>query len=110
MGAVADFEILLVDGEALAAEFIDLGKEGDGVHDDPVSDDTLFFAPEDPGRNEVQDVFGAALDDGMTGIVATGGTHHHVCMLRQVIDDFTFSFIAPLGTGHDHIGHSWIKN
>jgi hypothetical protein len=33
------------------------------------------------------------------------GTGYDVCVLREEVDDFSFSFIAPLGAYYDGIGH-----
>ena len=105
VGAVADFEICSVDGQALAAEFVDFCEQADGVHDDAVSDDAKFVLPENAGGDEVQDVFVAPLDDGVAGVVAAGGAHHDIGVFGEHIDNFAFSFIAPLGTYNNDIGH-----
>jgi hypothetical protein len=44
----------------------------------------------------VQDVFGAAMNDRVPGIVAALAADNNVSSGREHIDDFAFSLIAPL--------------
>ena len=53
----------------------------------------------------MEDVFGAVVDDGVAGVVAASSAHDDVGTFGEVIDDFTFSFITPLGADNDDIGH-----
>jgi len=42
----------------------------------------------------------------MARIMSTLKANDDVGLLRQPVDDFAFSFVPPLGTNHDHIGHA----
>ena len=53
----------------------------------------------------MQDVFLAADDDGVPGVVAALGAHDDVRLLGEHVDDFAFAFVAPLGADQDRIGH-----
>ena len=39
---------------------------------------------------------------GVSRIGTAAVAHYRVCFLCQVINDFTFSFIAPLGADYNH--------
>jgi hypothetical protein len=47
--------------------------------------------------------FHAVDDQGMAGVVAALKTHHACGGFSQPIDQFAFSFVAPLRTDNDHI-------
>jgi hypothetical protein len=49
-------------------------------------------------------------DDGMTRIYATLRTHHHIRRSTQQIRDFSFSFVAPLGTNHYNVSQGFIES
>ena len=67
--AVADQQVLS-DPDAELAQAIDFADERDRVDDDAVADDADLAAPQNAGRNEMQDVFLAAVNDGVAGVVA----------------------------------------
>jgi hypothetical protein len=54
----------------------------------------------------VKDVFLIFDVNRMAGVIAALGSHHHVSLLREDVDDFAFAFIAPLGADEYRIGHS----
>jgi hypothetical protein len=53
----------------------------------------------------VEDVFCARVNYRVSGIVAACAARDDVCGFRKEIDDFAFTFVAPLGAGHNHISH-----
>ena len=53
----------------------------------------------------MQDVFFAALDDGVAGIIPALAAHDDVGICGQDIDDFALAFIAPLRTDQYRICH-----
>ena len=71
--------------------------QADRVHHHAVADDATFARAQDAGGDEVEDVFLAADQDGMPGVVAALGADNDVRLVGQDIDDFAFAFVAPLG-------------
>ena len=53
----------------------------------------------------MQDVFLAAVNNSVTGIIAPLAAHDDIGISRQHVDDLTFAFIAPLRADQDGIGH-----
>ena len=47
-------------------------------------------------------------DDGVAGVMAALIACDAVVVARQDIDDFAFSFVAPLGAYDDDIGHNYL--
>ena len=97
VGAIAD-EQVRADFDADRAQPFDFAHERNRVEHDAVADDALFAGPQDARRDEVEDVFLAARDHGMAGIIAALGAHHDIRGLGQDVDDLAFAFIAPLRT------------
>ena len=105
VGGLADQEVGGLNGDALAAQLIDLFDETEWVHDNAIADDAELPWPEDPAGDQVQYIFIAPADDGVSGIITASSTHDDVGTFGEVIDDFAFSFIAPLGAYDNGIGH-----
>ena len=105
MCRVTDQKVFRCDLHALTTKFGHLFKQAKGVHHDAIADHANFAFPKDAAGDQVQDVFLTVADDGVSGIVSAGGTHDHVCVFREIIDNLAFSFIAPLGTDNYGIGH-----
>jgi hypothetical protein len=105
VSGLGDEQVGGFDDDALAAEFVDFLDEAEGVHDDAVGDNAEFIRPEDAGRDEVEDVFDTVVDDGVASIIATCGAYDDVRFVGEIIDDFAFSFITPLGADDDTVGH-----
>jgi hypothetical protein len=49
-------------------------------------------------RNQVEDKFFLAYDDGVAGVVSALIADNDITLFAEKIGDFAFSFIAPLGT------------
>ena len=64
MRAIAD-EQILADRDADLSQAFDFGDERDRIDDHAVADDANFAAPQNAGRNQMQDVLGPAMDDGV---------------------------------------------
>ena len=96
MGGLADEQAV---GELDVALFeaLDFLDESEWVDDDAVGDDALFPRAQDAGGDEVKDEFLLADFDRMSGIVAALGADDDIGFLGEDVDDFSFSFIAPLG-------------
>jgi hypothetical protein len=97
MGTIAN-EQILADGDSQFAQAFDLRDERDGIDNNAIANHAGFPAPEYSRRNKVQDVFGAAMNDCMSGIVAALAADHNVGLGREHVDDLPFPFIAPLRT------------
>ncbi len=102
--AVADQQIP-ADLDSDLAQAVDLADERDRIDDDAVADHADFAAPQNAGGNEVQDVFFAAVNDGVPGVVAALGADDDVGVLGQDVDDLAFAFIAPLGADENRVCH-----
>jgi hypothetical protein len=53
----------------------------------------------------VKDEFLFTVDDGVSGVVAALAADDDVGVIGEVIDDFAFAFVAPLGADENSIGH-----
>ena len=65
---------------------------------DAVADDAELARVENSGRDEMQDGLFSSDDQGMAGVVAPLEAGDHIGIFRVDIDDFSFPFIAPLGS------------
>jgi hypothetical protein len=72
------------------------------------TDDILRARVENTAWNQVQRVFSVFVDYGMAGIVAALKPNDDIRLLRQVIDDPPFSFIAPLCADYGCNWHTFI--
>jgi hypothetical protein len=105
VGGFADQEVIGGNADALLAEFLHFREEPGRIHDHTIADHVEFVWPENPGRHQVEHVFGAALNDGVPGIVTALGAHDHIGITGEVVHDFSLAFITPLGTDDYGIGH-----
>ena len=79
--------------------------ERDRVDHDAVADHAHFSAPQNAGGNEMQDVFFAAVNDGVAGVIAALAADHDVGVAGQDVDDFALAFIAPLRADQNRVCH-----
>ncbi len=101
LGAVGDEQLAIRatgDGQACLAQFFDFAKEGCGVEDDTIADDSSAAGAQDAAGDELQHVFFAVNDDGVTGVVASSIAGDHIELLGEDVDDLTLAFVAPLGS------------
>ena len=105
VGGFRNEQVLRGDRHALAAQFGDFDHEANGVQDHAIADHIEFRGPKDAAGHQMQNVLGAAADHCVSGVVAALGAHYHIAHLGEIIDDFAFPFIAPLGANHDCICH-----
>jgi hypothetical protein len=105
MRGFADEEVA-VDVDAELEEALDFFDEGNGIDDDAVADDADFFAAQDAGGDEVEDVFFGADEDGVSGVVAALGADNDVGLFGENVDDFSLPFVTPLGPNQYCIRHS----
>ena len=53
----------------------------------------------------MQNIFLAAMNDGVAGIVPTLTAHHDIGVGGKNVDDFPLPFVAPLRADQDRVGH-----
>src|ERR671927_350732 len=94
-----------VDLDISFAERLDLVNERDRINHHSISDDADFTASKNARRDEMKDVGSAVVNYGMSGIITALATHHHVSFRREHVNDFTFAFVAPLGSDQNRVGH-----
>jgi hypothetical protein len=99
LGAVADGE-LPAHVDAFRFEGFDLGDQRRRVDDHSVADDRLHAGPQDAGGNQLQNELVAADAHGVAGVMAALKARHHVEAFAEQVDDFAFSFVAPLRAEH----------
>ena len=105
MGGFADDEVL-VHFHAQLAQAGDFEHEADRINDHAVADDAELALAQDAGRHQVQDIPGAADENRVPGVVATGVSHHEVRPLGQYVNNLALALIAPLGANENRVCHS----
>ena len=102
MSVVAD-EQSPIGVDANSLELFNFSHQSDRIEDNPVADNARYVPVEDSRGDKMKDeflfsfaVFGRD-DNGMSGVRASLITSDDVDILAQMVDDFAFPFIAPLG-------------
>ena len=95
MCAIADDQIFAHCNPEPAQAF-DLVHQRERVDNYPIADHADFATPQNPRRNQMQNVFPFPVNDGVTGVIAALTAHHDICVSSEDIDDFPFTFVAPL--------------
>src|ERR1041385_5859044 len=95
MGAVTQ-EQIFVDLKAEFSQALDLGHKRNRIDHHAVADYARFARAQDARRNQMQDVFFPAMNDGVTRVVPPLAPYDHVRFGGEHIDDFPFPLIAPL--------------
>ena len=101
---VADEEPV-VDVDAVSGELVDLGEQRLRIDDDAVADDADDVRMQNAGRNQAQHEFRAVDVHGVAGVVSALVPRDDIEPRRQQVDDFSFSFVAPLRAEHREIHH-----
>ena len=96
VSTVADGDAADVD--ALVMHFLDFLQDNAGVDDDAVAEDADLAVVQDARRQQAQLIRHIVNDYRMARVGPAGITNHGVRLLGQIIHDFPFSFVAPLGT------------
>src|SRR5258708_7823268 len=104
MRAIAD-EQVLPDLDAQLAQAFDLGHERHGIDHDAIADDASFSAPQNSRRDQVQNVFRPAMDDGVPGVVPALAADDDVRLRGENVDDLALAFIAPLRANQNGVRH-----
>src|SRR4051794_23235995 len=76
---------------------LDFVHQPDGINHHTVADDAYLVLAQNARRNQVQNVFFFSDVNRVTGIIAALGPHNDIGVLRQDVNDLSFSFVAPLG-------------
>src|SRR5204863_7702214 len=98
-------EQVLVDLNPHLAQTVDLGDQRHRIDNNAVSNHADFTAPEDSGRDQMQNIFRAAMNDGVPGIVTALAADNDVGLGSKHIDDLAFALIAPLHSDQNCVWH-----
>ena len=77
VSAIAN-EKIPADCDTQVTQAVDLGDKGDRIDNNAVANHANFAAPEYSRRDEVQDVFDAPMNDGVSGVVSALAADHNV--------------------------------
>ena len=110
MGGITDHQVLRRHDNAFGAQPFDLSRHGHRIQHHPVANHAEGSGPQNPRGNEVQHVFCATHDDGVSSVVAALTAYDDLSVVGEEIDDFSFAFVAPLGADENGIGHKcgWV--
>lgn len=97
LGTIGDEEVA-IEFNSVGFDARGLSEEGDWIKHDAITDDTLTAFTEDAAGNELEYEFFSGDDDGVPGVVASGVAGDCREVVAEYVDDFAFTFIAPLGT------------
>ena len=95
VSAIAN-EQVLVDLNPHLAQTVDLGDQRHRIDNNAVSNHADFTAPEDSGRDQMQNIFRAAMNDGVPGIVTALAADNDVGLGGKHIYDLALALVAPL--------------
>ncbi len=104
MRAIAN-EQVLVDLNPQSAQPVDFGDQRHRIDNNAVSNHADFTAPEDSGRDQMQNVFHAAMNDSVPSIVTALAADNDVGLGSKHIDDLAFALIAPLHSDQNCVWH-----
>jgi len=94
-------EEVAVDFYSCAAERGDFFQEGDRVDHDSIADDADALGAQHATGDKLENEFLTVDDDGVPGIMAAGVARDYGECFGKYIDNFSFAFVAPLGS-HDN--------
>ncbi len=97
LGAIGDEEVA-IELDAVGFDARGFSEKGDGIENDAVADDALAAFAEDAAGNQLEYKFFTGDDDGVSGVVASGIARNTGEMVTEYVNNFSFTFIAPLGT------------
>ena len=102
---LGDAQASRADGDALAAQPLDLLEQRPGVDHDAVADQREL-ARAHHARGQQRELVGAAVDDQrVAGIVAALEADHDVGPLGEPVDDLALALVAPLGADDRDVAH-----
>src|SRR6478609_2068001 len=86
-------------------QLVDFAEQHLGVDHHALAQDTVRPLTQDATRQQAYDDLLVAYDQRVAGVRAARVAHHDVGKLHVNIDDFAFTFVAPLSTDNDHRRH-----
>jgi glutaredoxin-related protein len=104
VSAIAN-EQVLINSDSQFAQTVDLRDERDRVDNNAISNHAGFAAPEDSRWDQMQNIFDAAMNDCVAGIVAALTADNDVCLGSKDVDDFPLALISPLHANQDCVRH-----
>ena len=102
---MGDFQIVGRNGDALCAQSVNFFQQCPRVHHHAIADNRQLALAHNARWQERQLIHLAIDNQCVTGIVPALKAGHHVGAHRQPIDDFAFTFVAPLRADHDNMRH-----
>ncbi|MOA28352.1 hypothetical protein D3C78_1492890 [compost metagenome] len=100
MRTVTDYEIL--SAKSVLMNIFNLLQQGRRTNNHTITNYTFLVIIKNTRRDQTKLVLLTVDENGMTGIVTALITGHHICALREIIRDFTFTFVPPLGSHNDY--------
>ena len=90
----------LIVGDVALMKLVELGAQRHGIDYHAVAHHVDRRGVENARGDALQRIFVAVEHHGVSGVVAALIAHHHVGACGEIIRDFPFSFVAPLGADH----------
>ena len=103
MRAVADADMVAF--QTAFFERVDFIEQNEWIDHDTGADDTERVFAENTGGKKMQNCLLTIDDHRVAGIVAALEADNKIYIGGQKVDDFSFAFVAPLGTYHDITCH-----
>ncbi len=106
MGAVADEQ----PGRVYAAfiQVVDFFIQHGGIDNDTVADNRSGLFVENTRRRETQLKYAVRIDHCVAGIISAGKAYYILGFFRQHINEFSFTFVSPLGPDYSNNRHFYL--
>src|SRR5688500_332797 len=101
----ADTQQRIIKQMPLGLESVNLLDQNLRINHHAVADHAQLIWMQRPGRNEMQYGLFTVDHQGVAGIVAALETDDDIGVAGKKIDNFAFTFVAPLGSDDCYIGH-----
>src|SRR5688572_9240416 len=101
----ADTQQRIIKQMPLGLESVNLLDQNLRINHHAVADHAQLIWMQRPGRNEMQYGLFAVHHQGVTGVVAALEADDDIGVAGKKIDDFAFTFVAPLGSDDCYVGH-----
>src|SRR5207247_10274620 len=96
---------ILVDLDSQFTQTLDLTDQRHRIDHNAVSNHADFAAPQNSRRDEMQNIFDAAIDDGVAGIIAALTAYDDIGPSGKHVDDLAFALVAPLHANQNCVRH-----
>ncbi len=101
---VRNRKIVIINGDALAFQLLDLGLQSPRVEHNAIADHRE--RARDNARWQQRELVGRAINhQRVASIMPALKAHHSISTAGEPVNDFAFAFIAPLSADYSHIGH-----